>query len=403
MQSNGIDVVINTQTGIYGSTSYLGEENPILIVAKNQNPALFENFDEKNINDDQRAALVKVFGQWLVDLYDEVVVKRGYSCVKYFEHGTEPNNADDGLSLEEVRKHYENWKIANIACHDALKAAGIRDKFLFIGPSVAHTTQGGVDNNRWSALQWLKWCIEECDYSIDIYAAHCYAFGSSLSDNINFNYDILLEAYDIVKSTGKPFWCDEFNVMTKFGEYISSAEEPIHGTQIVLGYLYQMIKGINGTCVWYPVDFKWPNDTKTTPPSWIEGVHQLGMDTSILESTIPRHAYYAYCLLGTAVRPGDTIYEGTATEEGLFSILLKHKDGTYSVVAVNLSWNTTEINYDLFKNLGGKTFTKSVYDPMTNKPTTKYKPIEPTSEITNVTNKFTDTIGAYQVVVYNQK
>lgn len=403
MQSNGIDVVVNTPTGITSPKSSLGEENPIYMVAKAQNPELFIQYNEKSVTEEQRAAMMKVYGQWLVDFYNEVVVKRGYTCVKYFEHGTENNNGQDSKTKEEVRKSFDGWKAANVACHDALTAAGIRDKFTFVGPSVVHTSQQGQMENAWTALQWLEWCVEEIDYTIDIYAAHTYGYGTSLSDNLNYNYDHLLDAYEIVKSTGKPFWCDEFNVMTRVGQYLESAAEPIHGTQIVLGYLYQMINGINGTCVWYPVDFKWPNSTVTTPPSWIEGVHQLGMDTSILESVIPRHAYYAYCLLGTAVRSGDTVYEGIATEDGLFTMLLEHKDGTHSIVAVNLSWNDIEINYELFKDLGGKTFTKAVYNPTTNKPTTEYKPIEPTAEINNVGKTFTDKIGAYQVVVYNQK
>ena len=401
MQKNGIEVIVNTAQGVTGYTSYLGLENPLYLVAKANNPQIFDKFDEKNVTDDQRTAIAKEYGNWLVDFYNEVVVKRGYTCVKYFEPATEPNNSMESRPLEDVRKVFDSWAINLKACHDAMVKAGIRDKIKFVGPSAVHATESA---NPWTANQFMKWCVDEYDYAIDIYAAHSYAYGASMSDDLTHNFDSLIkECYDIVKPTGKPFWCDEFNALTQAGKYIESSNDANHGTQIALGYGYQMLKGINGTCLWYISDIKWPNSNATTPPSWVEGIHQLGLDTSILESTIPRKAYYAYCMLGTAIKQGDTVYAGEATEEGLFSILLEHNDGTHSIVVINLSWNDNEITYEFSKKLNAKKFDKLVYNPLTITPTTEYKPIEPSAEIKCDNNTFSDTVGAYQVVVYNQK
>lgn len=403
MQKNGIEVILNTSLSTSGYTTQLGLENPFLVIAKRDYAADFESFNEKSLTAKQREIIAEIYGDWLVDFYKEVVVKRGYTCVKYFEPGTEPNSSTESKTIEEVRTSYENWALNLKACHKAMTDAGFRDKMQFVGPSVVNATEN-TTTTPWTAKQWLEWCLADCDYAIDIYAAHSYAFGASMTDDLKANYDSLIQnCYDLVKSTGKPFWCDEFNVMTQTGKYLESAEDGNHGTQVALGYVYQMLKGISGTCAWYLTDIKWPNSTATTPPSWVEGIHQLGYDTSILESVIPRKAYYAFCMLGTAVKAGDTVYEGTATEDGLYSVLLKHKDGTYSMVVINLSWNDNDITYKFSQKLSGKVFEKSVYDPLTVTPTTEYKPIEPTSEVKCTDNTVKDTVGAYQVVVYNQK
>ncbi len=401
MQKNGIDVIINTAEGVTGYNSYLGLENPLYVLAKANNPGIFDSYNEKKVTAAQKEAIAKEYGKWLVDFYNEVVVKRGYTCVKYFEPATEPNNSTESQSMEVVREDYDNWALNLKACHEAMAAAGIRDKMKFVGPSVVHATES---TNPWTAKQWIEWCLADCDYAIDIYAAHSYGYGASMTDDLKGNYDSLIQnCYDLVKSTGKPFWCDEFNVMTQIGKYQESAEDANHGTQVALGYVYQMLKGISGTCAWYLTDIKWPNSNATTMPSWIEGIHMVGFDRSILESTIPRKAYYAFCMLGTAIKAGDTVYEGTATEDGLYSALLKHKDGTYSMVVINLSWNDNDITYKFSQKLSGKVFEKSVYNPLTITPTTEYKPIEPTSELKVTDNTLKDTVGAYQVVVYNQK
>ena len=82
--------------------------------------------------------------------------------------------------------------------------------------------------------------------------------------------------------------------------------------------------------------------------------------------------------------------------------MFKHADGTYSIVAVNITWDKTDVTFKLPVSLKGKEFTKTVYDPTTVTPTTEYKPLEPMGTV-KITNSFKDTIGSYQVVVYNQK
>ena len=62
----------------------------------------------------------------------------------------------------------------------------------------------------------------------------------------------------------------------------------------------------------------------------------------------------------------------------------------------------TEVSYNLPFDLKNRTFTKTVYNPYQFKADTNGTPIPATSTV-KIGKSFDDTLGAYQVVVYNQK
>lgn len=417
MQENNIDVIINTVQNITSYKTHLGLKNPMCIVAKANNPKLFETFDEKNVTYEQRTAIAKEFGKWLVDFYNEVVVKRGYTCVRYFQPATEPNNGMESKPLEVVRNGFECWAINLKACHDALSDMGIRNKFKFIGPSVAYA---GVVDNPWTAHQWLKWCVEEYDYAIDIYAAHRYGYPYVMGDDVSERYfEFTKSCLDITEKTGKLFWHDEYNVLTAVGAYRESAEQPKHATHIALGQICTMISGSNTTMLWYPVDIKWPNSDITRFPSWENGVHILGLDKSILNGdAVPRYGYYVYCMLGTAIKSGDTVYRAEFDANNqLYTVLLRHKDESYSIITVNMSFRENSIVYNL-KDVNDRVFARLEYDPNSFElpkenevgigvdefavPSPENKIILPQKELKMEDNLLRDSIGPYNVVVYNE-
>lgn len=405
MKENGIEIIWNPTEITYKTTTGLGLEEPFNIIAKQQKPEVFSTYNPNSPSPEQKQYMAELYGKFYVDFYNEVIVKRGYDNIKYFEPGTEPNNGSESFTDEEVRKDYEDWLLSFSEAHKAMQKAGCRNKVKFVGPSVVVPYNEDPTKVK-TAYMWLRWCVNEIDNMIDIYAAHQYgrpsAFTEDWTDNYNNRY--IVPCKDIIKSTGKPFWCDEFNIGdAKYSEPEVIHSDPLSATQLAYGYMRHMIAGIQASPIWTLVDIKWPNRTQTSTDGWREGIHKTGVDVSVLESVIPKNAYYVYCMLGSTVHRDDAVYEGVSELGNIYSIMLKHKDGTYSFISVNFGWEENEVTYQLPIKLKGLTYEKTVYDPLTFKPDSLYRPIAPSKEIKNVTNRFTDKIGSYQVCVYNLK
>ena len=405
MKKNGIEIIWNPTEITYKTTTGLGLEEPFNIIGKREAPEIFANYNVNSPSKEQKEYMARLYGQFYVDFYNEVIVKRGYDNIKYFQPGTEPNNGSEGFTDEDVRKDYEDWLLSFAAAHSAMEKADCRNKVKFIGPSVVIPYRDDQTTVK-TAFMWLKWCVKEIDYMIDIYGAHQYGRPSAFSEDWTEEYNAryIVPCKEIIKSTGKPLWCDEFNVGDSAYSSISDVrDDPLQATQLAYGYMRHMIGGIQASPLWYLADIKWPNITKTSTDGWSEGIHKCGADVSVLESAIPSNAYYVYCMLGSTVRKGDIVYEGNSDLGNVYSVMLKHEDGTYSFISINFGWEENEIKYKLPINLRKSTYEKTVYDPLTFKANSQYKPIQPSKEIKNVTNTFVDVIGSYQVCVYNIK
>ena len=406
MKENNIDIVMNPAEVNYKSTTALGLENPIPIIAQRENPDAFEKYNADSPTEEQKTIMLEIYGQFFVDFYKEVIVKRGYDNIKYVQPGTEPNNGNEDLSDKEIRKDYEEWLLSFSAAHKAMEKAGCRKKVKFIGPSVVIPYKEDASKVR-SPYMYLKWCVDEIDYMIDIYSAHQYSRPAAQTEDwTDFYHSRFIDpCKEIIKPTGKPLWCDEFNVGDdKYSQMETVMSDPLSATQLAYGYMIHMVNGIQASPLWYLVDIKWPNNNTTTSvDGWLEGIHKCGVDVSVLESTIPRYPYYVYCMLGSTVQAEDTVYEGKSELGSVYSVMLKHKDGTYSFITVNFGYDENVLTYELPIKLKNATYEKTVYDPLTCVPNSLYQPIAPSKEIKNVTNTFTDSIGAYQVCVYNIK
>ena len=379
MQNNNIEIILNTAEGINNPTSKIGTENPIPIVAAREEITPQE-----------------AYGNWVVDFVEEVIIDRGYDNIKYWEEGTEPNNS----SVSKTK--FDSWKSWLIAAEDAVTTAGYRTYLKFVGPSNGFRL---VDSDWQDQIKWVKWATTELDEYIDIYACHTYLRTEDCTgDYYSYWKEFIDSCNEYISITGKPFWVDEFNV-ANYGDYVNSAalkNDPLHATQVSLAQLSLMTNGIGCAFVWYPVEIKFPNTTKTGG-EFENGIHKVGLDRSVLESDIPYNAYYAYTLLGTAIKDGDTVYEGNNTTYGMRTMLLEHSNGKYSIVAINMSWDPNVATFTLPAGLENATFTKAVYDPVTFTASASATPIAPTGTRTVSSNQFVDQIGGYQVVVYNQQ
>ena len=398
MREDNVQIIINTSEAYRNEFSRLKRKNPIYVLAKQR--CISEghiNYDESFHPDSELfdKYLHEYYGLWVVDFVKEVIIKRGYTNIKYWEESTEPNNSS------RERKKFDFWASWLKAGVDALDKAGLRSYLKQIGPSIAMPIiwVTSIQN-----LQWVKWSCEELDDYIDIYAVHTYSRPNEfVSDDTYFYWETFVNVCKrYIDKTGKPFWIDEFNA-TKHGfKYREISEHPFHATQVAVAQIAHMSTGVGCSMLWYPTDIKFPNKT-ITQGEFENGVHLAGLDRSILVSKTPRNGYYVYSLLGTAIKSGDKVYKGTYNFNNVHTILLKHTDGTHSIVAVNLSYFTFDMNYVLPKDIKDKTkFKRAFYDPQTFKATEKAEPITPSGELRSHNGKLSDSIGAYQVIVLNQ-
>ncbi len=393
LKDNGMEIVINPNRNL--ADPQAGE--PVCTPFKKASDA--KNEDEYN----------RLYGEWVVELIKEVIVKRGFTNIKYLMYNTEANNigdvkADNEAAYFAEHKKYFDLYMGRIKASDkAMREAGVRNYLKIVGPN-AVTAPTAKGYEKYCGKRWLEWAVQYGNDCIDIYSAHFYAY---LPDYTQDAYGDLLkqeqEFVEIVKPTGKEFWHDEFNTMKQgYSTATEIEDDPLKSATLASMVLAMYEGGAQSSLLWYLFDVKWPESDLTAPPERFEGIHYGGVCPVSYESTIPYTSYYMWCALGNAVKTGDTVYSGTSDGENFHSMLFKHADGTYSIVAVNITWDKTNVTFKLPMSLNGKEFTKTVYDPTTVTPTTEYKPLEPTGAV-KITNSFKDTIGSYQVVIYNQK
>lgn len=399
MKQNNIDIIINTTEG-FCSLSRVGE--PIIPVNVEPPKTTLDSNGLTKEAIEYETACAKIYAQWCVDFVKEVIIKRGYSNIKYLMYATEPGS---GFDNDKQQYAFELYLIYLKESDAALKSASLRNLVKFVGPNATSSPSKPTNGVSQKAKTWLELAVKYANDYLDIYSLHRYIQTNTFTEDY---YDVWKEfveyAKSVIKPTGKPYWFDEWNyTVDGGGAYTDTASSKLKATQIALGQLSMMCSGADSSIVWYLTDIKFPGSKRnsSTGETYVEGIHMAGLQPSVLRSVIPYPSWYVYCMLGSAIRAGDTVYSSTS-DYGIHSMLLKHKDGTVSIVTVSMEMLDTEAEYTLPFNLGNKTFTRTVYNPYTFVADTTGTPIAPTSTV-KIGKTLKDNIGAYQVVVYNQK
>lgn len=381
MKEYGISIIINPTEGIL-TASQAGEPLP---EAK---------YFKTDYNNDGKINAADVYADWAAWFVKNIVVGKNYNNVKYLMYATEPNNR-----VSDNDAAFANYIEFIKAADNALKASEIRDNIKVVGPNVAYNKLLDSDGSQLTAtVSWLKNAVEN-DGLFDIYSAHMYVKSESFeTDTYDYCDEFSKLCLKAVKSTGKPFWYDEFNAYYRdmCGGAAVSRDMPLRGTQLALSQISLMNKGISGSLIWTLFDYKWTNALKSTDSGFESGYFNFGLDRSVLKSNLPYNAYYAFCILGTAIKNGDKVYPGNSPNNGLYTAKLVHTDNSVSYVAVNMTENNVTVN---FKADGS--FIKYVYDPQNVKVSSQAE-YTPDGTIMNVDKYLTDKIGAYQVSVYNE-
>ena len=399
MKENNIDIIINTTEG-FCSSSRIGE--PIVPVDA-ELPS--KDFDSNGITKeslDYNSACADIYADWTVQFVKEVIIKRGYSNIKYFMYATEPGGNVE--TFEQNEYSFQLYLMYLKASDEALKNAGLRNMVKFVGPNVASYPNRPTDNITEKAKLWLNLSVQYANDYLDIYSIHRYIKTNSfISDYYSVWKEYVEYAKSIISLTGKPYWFDEWNFVADGGSYADTAADPFKATQIALAQISMMSSGADLSIVWYLTDIKFPNSERNSNngESYRNGIHLAGLQPSILESTVPYPSYYVFCMLGSAIKQGDIVYAST-NNNGIYSILLKHLEGTYSIVCVSMEKYDKSITYNLPDDIQNISFSKTVYNPYEFSVDENATPIE-SSSIINTENDFSDIVGPYQVVVYNQQ
>ncbi len=391
MYENGIEIIINTSVGVV-SGSQCGE--PKIERAENNTEAeVYAEFVTEFVkNVVQGAGLPEAYADYADYL----------SGIKYFMYATEPNNGDNTEAANYNPASSEkliNYKNVIEATHNALTNEELREAVSLVGPNTADSS---------TDARTVKWAAENLDDYIDIYSAH--TSYSRVDDMTEDNYSHWASFNEKCQSIlsenniNKPFWYDEYNIFMKkaYGDYEASFDNAIRGTQLATAQVATMQSGASSTLLWALLDFKWTNSYKSTSAGFDKGFFKFGLAPSVLETGAAENAYvyapyYAYSLLGTAIKSGDTVYAGSVTDGKIYTLLLKHKNGKYSVVAVNNSSEAASLKINLPSGAGG-IYTASTYNPYAERSTgygTK------NSTTLTASGVIKTEIGAYAVTVLN--
>lgn len=382
MKEYGISIIINPTAGITTS-SQAGEPLPEI------------KYFETDYNNDRNVTEADVYADWAAWFVKNVVVGMQYTNVKYLMYATEPSNR-----VLDNTAAFDNYIEFIKAADNALKVGNLRSYVKTVGPNVGYNklldADGTLMNN---TLSWLEKAVEY-DELFDIYSAHMYVKCESFEEN-TYDYcdDFSKRCLEVVKSTGKAFWYDEFNAYYRdtCGGSRVSCDMPLRGTQIALSQVSLMNKGISGAFIWSLFDYKWTESLKSTDTGFEAGYFNFGLDRSILKSNVPYNAYYAFSILGSAIKAGDKVYPGISPNEGLYTAKLLHTDNSVSYIVVNMSKKAATVSFNAYGN-----FIRYTYDTQNVEPSSQAE-YTPVGTDINANTNLTDKIGSYQVSVYNEK
>lgn len=144
MQEMGVEVILSL--GWWFPQDVFGGSNRLC-------PGAVENDEEASIAN---------YTQWAADSLQHILVEHGFDNVKYITLFTEPQCENGGYTTLEAR--YEGWLTCVKALDDKLRAAGLRDRVLFMGPNEGSTATSDM----------VRWAAEHASAYIDVYSSHNY-------------------------------------------------------------------------------------------------------------------------------------------------------------------------------------------------------------------------------------
>lgn len=383
MKEMDIEVAVNFGWHIMQITSY-----DALTAKENFYPALAGSTDWDKC--------VKAYSEFWSEFIDEVIIKRGYDCIKYGLLFTEPNTGTyaDGTKPNTFES-FNKWLDVAKSLDANLKNANLRDKIKLVGPNAT------VD-----AENWLEWAVEYADDYIDVYAYHSYMRLNSWNDDLyDSEYEKAKTYIGIIQKTGKPFWYDEGSAYIYGATGGSDKDNPnsnyntMSGTQIINYYIMSMNAGIDKVNLWKIADQKYPYYSLTDSGSFTNGVQRDITLPYLNFTTIPGPKWYAYTMVARYLRySNQTIYEGQS-KAGIHSTLVKNENSDYTLIAVNMNFDDKTVQFNFEEALNDVEMFRKCYDFSKFEASTKQSLIPISGKYENISSSINVDMPAGSIVV----
>lgn len=277
---------------------------------------------------------------WVSESLHQIIEKRGFTNVKYIFMFTEP--AGSYGDIPNGKTTWDYYKEVLLALHNKLVADNRRGLVRLIGPN---TTE---------APRWVEKSAQELGEVIDIFASHNYNF-----DTYQKWYEMALQVRESCKSTGKPFWIDEYGLQDfarrRKGEY---------GNIIAQVNAAIINAGAQSSLIWIFNDQYYPYPLKyiTNGDAFLDGKHSWGLFPWLPENRGVRPAWHAFTLLSRLMGGEGTKVYATRGTDYLHIAATKHSDENVSMLLVNESKVDLKFGIQLSKSLNKPIF-KYLYDP----------------------------------------
>lgn len=378
----------------------------------------------------------KVLQQWAdaqTDLIEELVVKRGFTNVKYWCMTNELASGSKGHDFDEIKVEEKDGKKEYIpvnmplfgahhrAVFDELKKRGLEKKVLML----ATDALGMVGSWRGT----LPWAVANMDDITGIYGVHDYPHGGGGSythpdtgawttfaderqkdwaDPKHYHNALLRYRYatGMTAKTGKGFVLGEFGGVTEVTQLpngqkdvMRASDTPVLGIHICERTLAGMNAGFSAMAKWHFMDFK---NTYGSGGWTVEYNHGTMMGAD--QGWALRPEFHAYGLLTRYLRKDSSTYSITSDDaSGLLRTIAakNNKTGKATVVVINRHPAAAAIQLDL-KGLAkpNSVFAKFQFDPQRVPAASQTVLHGPIRKITPTEEGLTDEIPAGAMAVY---
>lgn len=310
----------------------------------------------------------------------------------------------DGMSVTEIEDpHWPTYLRLTKALDKGLKDAGIRNDYLLVGPNEAHTYTSDVDGTEYLPM-FYNALTEGKDY-LDVFSHHNYFSINDMTSDVVADQVQLYwrERAELTKQlTGKPFWIDETNVRDKSNWGNTSGirmENPWGAMQIAVMTAECAEIGVQNIVLWSLASQNWGNYT-TNNDAFTNGVQTTGVVPSPYLTFTPNVSYYGISLLSKFFGRGD-IY--TIDDSLLHAVAEKGKDGEWTVLLVNMDYESSTFRLDFENCIGNQTFYRYLYNTTTQKASANVTNIGADLGIRTDDGHFCDTLPASSFAVYTTR
>lgn len=279
------------------------------------------------------------YTRWVSESLYEMIIRRGFTNVRYLVLFTEPTSYASGL-LPPGETQWSYYVRVVQALHHRLVAEGRRQLVQFVGPNNTH---GGVH---------LAEAVKDLNSVLDIYSGHDY----NKKDYAEW-LQVCQAMQAVVAPTGKPFWLDEYGLQDE-----AARLSPLYGNYLAQAVAASLNAGHQASFLWLLFDQQYVSADSsglqhtTNEDSFYNGVHRWGTwkwpHDTLSEPRLPYPHWYAFSLLSRFLGGRDgTLVLGVSSMEPLVVAATRPASWEYTLLIINTSPTDQVFTLQFSRNL----------------------------------------------------